>query len=63
MTKPKKILSIITSPNNPSLSSTTNIKITELLKKKYPNNKFTLINLNNTPFTTNSLTIPSKPTF
>ncbi len=34
MAKPKKILSIIASPNNPSLSSAANIKVAELLRKK-----------------------------
>ncbi len=63
MAKPKKILSIIASPNNPSLSSAANIKVAELLRKKYPNSEFTLVDLNNTPFANNSLTVQSKPTF
>ncbi|WP_029513602.1 FMN-dependent NADH-azoreductase [Mycoplasmopsis primatum] len=63
MQESKKILSIIASPNNPSLSTEANIKITKLLQAKYPNSELTLLDLNNSPFANYSLSSVSKATF
>ncbi len=64
MAKPKKILSIIDFHQTiRHYHQQANIKVAELLRKKYPNSEFTLVDLNNTPFANNSLTVQSKPTF
>ncbi|MBZ4195117.1 FMN-dependent NADH-azoreductase [Mycoplasma tauri] len=63
MTKSKKILLVLSSPNKESLSSAVATFSAKKLIEKYPNSELTVLDLNNSPFSSIVLNSFNRDTF